>query len=155
MSPLASSAARLRPPTMADVEAIAGWHPIAIDEVVTWWNTEDVEPWAMTDAGGSLIGYGEIWVDAEEDEVELARLIIPEPLRGRGLGKQLVHLLLPIAAAKGMTTTFLRVMPDNEVAIRCYLACGFYRLGPEESAVWNEGQRREWVWMLLGSAADN
>ena len=57
-----------------------------------------------------------------------------------------------MAAAKGMTTTFLRVEPDNEVAIGCYLACGFYRLGPEESAVWNEGQRREWVWMMLPSA---
>jgi RimJ/RimL family protein N-acetyltransferase len=43
----------------------------------------------------------------------------------------------------------LRVEPDNAPAIRCYLACGFSRLGAEESAPWNEGQRREWLWMRL------
>jgi RimJ/RimL family protein N-acetyltransferase len=151
MSLDAMQVAELRRPTMLDVEPIAGWHPIPTEEVLEWWNTADVEPWVMLDADGDLIGYGEIWLDAEEDEVELARLIIPERLRGRGLGKHLVKLLMVKAAATGLATTFLRVMPDNDVAIGCYLACGFRRLGAEESAVWNEGQRREWVWMLLDS----
>lgn len=142
----------MRRPTRADVEAIASWHPISSDDVLAWWDTPDVEPWVMVDDAGDVVGYGEIWVDAEEDEVELARLIVPEALRGRGLGKALVQLLLPVAGALAMTTTFLRVEPDNAVAIGCYLASGFYRLGPEESAVWNEGQRREWVWMMLGDS---
>ena len=86
-----------RDPTVLDVEAIAGWHPIRSRRSLTWWSTADVEPWVMLDAEGSLIGYGEIWVDAEEDEVELARLIVPEALRGRGLGK----LLVQSAAADG------------------------------------------------------
>ena len=66
------------------------WHPIAIDEVLAWWNTADVEPWVMVDAAGDLVGYGEIWVDAEEDEVELARLIVPRGVAwswaGQGAG---------------------------------------------------------------------
>jgi RimJ/RimL family protein N-acetyltransferase len=139
----------LRRPLEQEIATIAAWHPIPADEVIGWWNTPDVEPWAMVDEDDVLIGYGEIWTDAEEDEVELARLIIPADLRGRGLGQALVHQLLPKAAATGMTTTFLRVDEDNEVAINCYLRCGFSILGPEEAKVWNEGQRQEWVWMLL------
>jgi [ribosomal protein S18]-alanine N-acetyltransferase len=139
----------LRAPRPDEAQIIADWHPVPVEEVLGWWATEDVTPWLMTDADGALTGYGEIWVEEDEDEVELARLIVPPDLRGRGLGKQLVRALLPKAAETGMGTTFLRVMPDNDVAIGCYLACGFERLGPEESAVWNEGQKREWVWMLL------
>jgi hypothetical protein len=45
------------------------------------------------------------------------------------------------------------VAPDNAVAIGCYLACGFEPLSTEESAVWNEGQRREWYWMRLPASA--
>jgi ribosomal protein S18 acetylase RimI-like enzyme len=150
MSTDAVQVAGLRRPTTLDLQTIADWHPIPTEEVVGWWNTDDVEPWVMLDADDQLIGYGEIWTDDEEDEVELARLIVPAELRGRGLGKALVRLLLPKAAESGMATTFLRVDESNDVAIRTYLATGFYRLGPEESKVWNEGQRQEWVWMLLG-----
>lgn len=142
--------AGLRRPTMLDIEEIARWHPIEVAEVHGWWDTEDVEPWVMVDDADRLLGYGEIWIDAEEDEVELARLIVPAELRGRGLGKALVRLLLPKAAATTMSTTFLRVDGDNEIAIKTYFSTGFYRLGEEESKVWNEGQRQEWVWMLLG-----
>ena len=152
MSTDAVQVAGLRRPTTLDVQAIADWHPIPTEEVLGWWNTPDVEPWVMLDSDDTMIGYGEIWTDADEDEVELARLIVPAELRGRGLGKALVRLLLPKAAETSMATTFVRVEPDNSVAIHCYLRCGFYRLDAEESKVWNEGQRQEWVWMLLGPA---
>ena len=101
--------------------------------------------------GGDACGYGELWIDEEEDEVELARLIVPEALRGRGLGGLLTRLLTAEAATTGMATTMLRTTPDNTVAIACYLANGFTRLSPEEETEWNEGQRREWVWMRYGT----
>lgn len=148
-----ATAARLRTPARDEAQTIADWHPIGVDEVFTWWATADVEPHAMVDAANRLLGYGEIWLDDEEDEVELARLIVPARLRGRGLGRRLVQLLMIEAARTGMSTTFVRVQPDNDIAIRCYLSCGFERLGPQESAVWNEGQRQEWVWMLLPSTS--
>ncbi|HEU5483286.1 MAG TPA: GNAT family N-acetyltransferase [Microlunatus sp.] len=141
----------LRRPTSEDVQPIAAWHPIPTSEVLGWWELVDVEPWAM-DVDGALAAYGELWFDAEEDEVELARLIVAPALRGRGLGKRLVRALMDKASATDLATTMLRVEPDNEIAIRCYPSCGFEPLGPEESATWNEGQRREWFWMRLPSS---
>jgi ribosomal protein S18 acetylase RimI-like enzyme len=139
----------MRRPTAEDVDTIAAWHPIARDEVLGWWQPAYVRPWVMVDEAGALVAYGELWVDDEEDEVELARLIVAPELRGRGLGKRLTIVLTAMARETGLKTTMLRVEPDNEVAIRCYRACGFEPLDPEEAAVWNEGQRREWYWMRL------
>jgi RimJ/RimL family protein N-acetyltransferase len=139
----------LRRPMSSEVDEIAAWHPVAASEVRGWWEVADVEPWAMDGPDGRLVAYGELWLDAEEDEVELARLIVAPVLRGRGFGKALVYALLAKAATTDLSTTMLRVEPDNEVAIGCYLACGFEPLGPEESEQWNEGQRREWYWMRL------
>jgi [ribosomal protein S18]-alanine N-acetyltransferase len=139
----------LRSPRSDEVDTIADWHPIAADEVRGWWELDYVRPWVLLDEEDRLVGYGELWVDPEEDEVELARLIVDPARRGRGLGKQLTYELMAKAAEAELATTMLRTTPDNVVAIGCYLACGFVRLSPEEEAEWNEGQRRAWVWMVL------
>lgn len=139
----------LRRANPAEADMIAGWHPIATDEVLDWWRGEDVDPWVMVDADDRPVAYGELWLDPDEDEVELARLIVAPELRRRGLGQQLTRALMAKAAATGLGLTMLRTDPDNEAAIGCYLACGFTPLGPEESAEWNVGQRREWYWMTL------
>jgi GNAT superfamily N-acetyltransferase len=54
-------------------------------EVLDWWDVPDVEPWVTVEPDDQLIAYGELWTDEEEDEVELARLIVAPELRGRGL----------------------------------------------------------------------
>jgi ribosomal protein S18 acetylase RimI-like enzyme len=140
---------RLRRATELDIDRIAGWHPMPAAEVLGWWDDPDVVPWVLLGGDGEPVGYGELWLDPAEDEVELARLIIAPDQRGRGLGTLLTQLLIAEAATTGLATTMLRVMPDNIIAINCYLGCGFEQLGPEESAIWNEGQRLEWVWMVL------
>src|SRR5678809_255129 len=45
-------------------------------------------------ADGIPVGYGETWVDDDEREVELARIIVAPPARGRGLGRELTRLLV-------------------------------------------------------------
>jgi hypothetical protein len=59
-------------------------------------------------------------------------------------------IVLGTVVAVLLATTMLRTTPDNEVAIACYRANGFVRLTPQEETAWNVGQRREWVWMVLG-----
>jgi ribosomal protein S18 acetylase RimI-like enzyme len=143
---------RLRRATLRDVETIAGWHPVEPEQVRAWWDDPEVEPWVMVMPEGQLLAYGELWLDPAEDEVELARLIVAPELRGRGLGKALTKVLTATAATKGLAVIMLRVAPDNEVAIGCYHASGFQRLGPEESAIWNKDQPREWMWMTMPEA---
>ncbi len=58
---------------------------------------------------------GEVWLDDEEEEVELARLIVAPSHRGRGIGRQLVSELVELARA-GYPDVFVRVHPDNAAA---------------------------------------
>ena len=139
----------LRRPRPDEVDKIADWHPIARDELLGWWALADVEPGVFLDADDLRLGYGELWLDPDEDEVELARLIVDPAIRGRGHGKRLTRALMAEAAKTGLAVTMLRTTEDNVVAIRCYLACGFTRLSAAEEAQWNTGQRRDWVWMVL------
>ncbi|WP_030730376.1 GNAT family N-acetyltransferase [Streptomyces sp. NRRL S-237] len=46
-----------------------------------------------------VVGYGELWFDAEEDEVEPARIIVAPDARGKGLG----HVRLRHAAEASAT----------------------------------------------------
>jgi ribosomal protein S18 acetylase RimI-like enzyme len=143
----------LRRPRPDEVDTIAAWHPVPGDQVRGWWEPDYVDSWVMVD-DGRLIAYGELWLDEEEDEVELARLIVDPAVRGQGHGKRLTQELMAKAADADLTTTMLRTTPDNLVAIGCYLACGFVRLSPEEEIEWNHGQRRDWVWMILRLPVD-
>jgi hypothetical protein len=83
---------RLVRPTADEAAVIAGWsrspeqagrwcsraeHPFPAAAVRQWWDTDDVEPWLLVSAARTLLAYGELCDDEEEeDEVELARLIV-------------------------------------------------------------------------------
>lgn len=112
-----------------------------------WHADPDVVPFLLV-VGGDPVAYGELWED--ESEVELARLVVAPKLRGRGLGHRLVEALVTEAERRGFDEIWLRVVPDNEIAIRCYRAAGFTRTTPEEEAGFNHGQPRAYVWMRYG-----
>ena len=97
---------------------------------------------------GELRGYGELWVDEEEDEVELAHLLVDPDHRRRGFGTGLVTALVP-RARELAGDVLLRVDADNAAAIALYERLGFSRLGPEELEVFNAGQPQAYVWMRL------
>ena len=92
------------------------------------------------------VGYGELWLDEEEDEVELARLIVDPARRRSGLGRALVTHLVAAAAATGLSGCLLRVVPDNAPAIALYRAAGFAAVDPERAAEWNQGQPTDYLW---------
>jgi ribosomal protein S18 acetylase RimI-like enzyme len=96
--------------------------------------------------GETPIGYGELWLDDDEDEVELARIIVAPEHRGKGLGYQLVQALLARALKAGHSNVFLRVRPENAPAIRTYERVGFKPVDAALAAEWNAPQPVDYAW---------
>lgn len=122
--------------------------PLTSEDVQRWHADPDVHPYILSQ-GSTLLGYGELWVDPVEQEVELARLIVAPTHRGQGVGVCLVRLLLKEARHFDYPYAFLRVNPDNQVAIACYLRAGFERVSPSEQASFNQGQPIKYLWMRI------
>lgn len=143
-----------------DAREVACW-PASIEEVRLWagsaggwpvdasvfrrWHADpDVKPYVLRE-GDKLAGYGELWTEQAEQEVELARIIISPASRGRGVGRRLVLLLLERASLTGLPDAFVRVVPENGAALACYRGAGF---SPEpEREEFNRGQPVDYVWM--------
>jgi ribosomal protein S18 acetylase RimI-like enzyme len=119
--------------------------PVPAAQVSAWAREEGVEPFGLYH-GERLVGYGELWVDDHEAEVELARLIVDPAERGQGLGRRLATGLAGLARSR-YPRVFLRVHPDNTAARRCYAAAGFQPVAPEQAAAWNAGQPVDYVWL--------
>ena len=122
-------------------------HPFPADRVRGWWADADVRPWLLvTEPDARPVGYGELWLDEEEDEVELARLIVDPAQRRRGLARALVAQLVAAAEATGLSGCLLRVAPDNGAAIALYRATGFTEVDADRAAEWNQGQPTAYRW---------
>jgi len=68
----------------------------------------------------------------ERDHLWLGHCVVRPELRGRGLGKVMVRLMLDEAFAhRRAERVSLVVFPDNLGAIRCYAACGFIQAGKQ------------------------
>jgi ribosomal protein S18 acetylase RimI-like enzyme len=127
-------------------------YPFPAELIGSWRKIDsDIQSYLFFD-GDRAIGYGEVWLDADEDEVELARIIVDPDLRGQGIGAELVRALLTPALAAGHPDIFLRVRPDNAVAIRTYLGVGFVDVSQQEMDEWNAGQPLAYRWMRYPAA---
>ncbi len=142
----------------AHAAVVAGW-PSSAEESLRWCSRAEVTPdvvagWAAAPDvvayvavdNGEPVAYGELWLDDEEAEAELARLIVAPAYRGRGLGRELVTRLTA-AALDHHPAVFMRVHPDNAPALRCYAAAGYVPVPAEQAARWNEGQPVPYVWL--------
>lgn len=118
--------------------------PVPAELFATWHAEADTAPFLLVD-DGEAVAYGELWED--EAEIELARLLVDPSLRGRGVGRRLVAALVAEAHRRGFDEVWLRVVPENEPAIRCYAAAGFVRAPAAEEAEFNRPQPREYAWM--------
>ena len=133
--------------TVDEAEAWVSRDRLPVLEDLARWHAEpDVYPFAWLE-GETLVGYGEIWEDLEEQEAELARLVIAPEHRGRGHGRAMTRALADAAHRRGFGAVWLRVVAENGAARRAYEAAGFARATPEEEAAFNVGQPRAYVWM--------
>ena len=127
--------------------------PFPADLLDTWpKDADDIVRFVFLD-GETPIGYGELWLDDEEDEVELARIILAPQHRGRGLGSRLVRALLAEALKTGHASVFLRVRPDNTTAIRTYQRVGFTSVDAALAAEWNAPQPVQYAWFQYPTPA--
>jgi len=133
----------------ADMWCSRAEHPFPADVVAGWAAEPDVTAYLLL-ADGEPVGYGEVWSDAEEDEAELARLIVAPPARGRGAGRALTAALV---AHAGFENVFLRVRPDNAIALATYRGAGFEDVAPQLQAAWNAAQPRPYAWLRFTSQA--
>jgi ribosomal protein S18 acetylase RimI-like enzyme len=122
---------------------------VPAEMVAGWSDADDVEAFLFIDESGQPVAYGELWVDKEEGEVELARLLVRPERRGTGVGRTMVRALADRAREvhPELPSVFLRVRPDNEPALHCYRAAGFQSIPEHEQASWNKGQRFAYHWM--------
>lgn len=126
---------------------VSATEPVTAAVIAGWWRRPDVSPILLLDPDGSPVAYGEVWDDEEEDEVELARLIVNPARRREGIGRRLVRVLLDRACGLGRSDCFLRVIPSNNAARNLYLSTGFVEVDEASAALWNEGQPATYTWM--------
>jgi ribosomal protein S18 acetylase RimI-like enzyme len=151
----------LQPCTSAHAALVASWarsrneavmwcgegeFPVPAERVVEWQREADVRGYLLVEADFP-VGYGELWLDADESEVELARIIIAPAARGQQRGRQLVRQLLAEAAKTGWSDVFIRVHPDNDIALRCYQGVGFRPVDAALAQQWNALQPVEYLWL--------
>ena len=117
--------------------------PVPAGQIEAWADEDGVQPFGLY-RDEQLVGYGELWVDDDEAEVELARLIVDPRHRGQGAGRELVGGLVARAEYPDI---FLRVHSDNTVALRCYTGAGFIRVDAVREAEWNAPQPVAYVWL--------
>ncbi|MET8299103.1 GNAT family N-acetyltransferase [Streptomyces sp. NPDC006678] len=141
------------PATSGEVAMWCGRHdfPLPPRAIADWQAGEDVRAHMLL-RGEELLAYGELWFDDEEDEAELARIIVSPAARAQGIGQELVCRLTALATDAGYEDVFMRVHPHNEPALRCYRRAAFLPVDPDLATAWNAAQPVDYVWLHHSTA---
>jgi diamine N-acetyltransferase len=93
--------------------------------------------WVIEDRASTPVGAVSIYnVDWREGRAEFGRFLIGERhARGKGLGRQAVHLALRAAREAGLLEIYLEVKPSNIAAYSLYRTIGFKEVGAAENNV--------------------
>jgi [ribosomal protein S18]-alanine N-acetyltransferase len=105
----------------------------------------------VADLDGEIVAYGVVAMGA--GEAHILNLCVRGDLRGRGVGRQMLMLLLERARQAGMADAFLEVRPSNQLAISLYQSVGFLQVGLRK-AYYQAEQGREDALVLKLPLAD-
>ena len=81
----------------------------------------------VAECDGEIVAYGIVAMGA--GEAHILNLCVKEAMRGRGIGRQMLKLLVERSAEAGMQDVFLEVRPSNLHAIALYQSVGFIEVG--------------------------
>jgi ribosomal-protein-alanine N-acetyltransferase len=76
---------------------------------------------------GEVVAYGIVAMGA--GEAHILNLCVHGDMRGRGVGRQMLRLLIERARQAGTAEVFLEVRPSNLLAIALYQSVGFVQVG--------------------------
>ncbi len=76
---------------------------------------------------GELVSYGIVAMGA--GEAHILNICVAAHMRGRGIGRRMLQLLLERSQQAGMQDVFLEVRPSNPHAIALYQSLGFHEVG--------------------------
>lgn len=124
-----------------DCMLVTGRQPYSSDMFHSWCEAHDQFGY-MLEEDSKSVAYGEIWVDQEEEDLELAHLVVHPSLRNKGVGKRLIKELLEKCKEYPYEWVYMRIEPHNARAIQCYKGVGF-----EEDACLRSSFNGKWIWM--------
>ena len=81
----------------------------------------------VAECEGQIVAYGIVAMGA--GEAHILNICVSETVRGRGIGRQMLMLLIERASQAGMQDVFLEVRPSNLHAIALYQSVGFIEVG--------------------------
>jgi [SSU ribosomal protein S18P]-alanine acetyltransferase (EC 2.3.1.128) len=95
----------------------------------------------VVEVDGEVGGYGIMSYGA--GEAHILNICVRADLRGRGIGRKLMHFLLDRARAAQMEDVFLEVRPSNPTAIALYTSLGFTQIGIRKAYYQAAGGRED------------
>ena len=104
----------------------------------------------VADFDGEVAGYGILAMGA--GEAHILNLCVRADLRGRGLGRRLLQLLIDRARDGGNEAVFLEVRPSNPRAIALYESVGFETVGRRKGYYQAHGGREDALVLRLDLA---
>ena len=81
----------------------------------------------VAECEGQVVAYGIVAMGA--GEAHILNLCVGDSMRGRGVGRQMLMLLIERSRDAGMQDVFLEVRPSNLHAIALYQSVGFIEVG--------------------------
>ena len=81
----------------------------------------------VAECDGEIVSYGIVTMGA--GEAHILNICVSATVQGRGIGRQMLMLLIERASQAGMQDVFLEVRPSNMHAIALYQSVGFVEVG--------------------------
>jgi len=106
----------------------------------------------VAEVDGAIVGYGIVAMGA--GEAHLLNLCVRADLRGRGIGRNMLRLLVERSRQASMEAVFLEVRPSNPGAIALYLSEGFVQVGLRKGYYQAPGGREDALVLKLDLLPD-